>query len=70
MASSTSPWIAVGERERTRALLAEILYVDILRSPPTPAGASVGAPQVTPLCESLLLSLSLIYKICMNELYW
>ena len=64
--------IAVGERERTRALHGEILYpsTPFAASDPS-AGASVGAPQVIPLSECsppLFLFLSFlvfIYIICL-----
>ena len=55
MASFTSPWITVGERERTRALSGEIFYLSTsFAASAVSAGASVSAPQVTPMCESSL----------------
>jgi len=62
-----SPFIAVGEHERTRTLPSEILFPSISSAPS--AGASVGAPQVTPLlCESPL-SLSLSVNIWGGGVY-
>ena len=42
-----SPWITVGERERTHALHGEMLYPTTPSAPPDASvGASVGAPQI------------------------
>ena len=46
--SSVTPWIAVGERERTHTLHGEILY-----STTSSARASVGAPQIAPMLVHL-----------------
>ena len=68
MASSTSPWITVDERERTHALPGEILYPLTSSAASSPStGASIGAPQVTPLCE--FPSITLFFSLYISLVY-
>ena len=65
MSFSGSPWITVGERERTHALHGEMLYPTISSAAPdASARASVGALQIsTLLCESSLFPSLLIFWV-------
>jgi len=58
-----SPWITVGESERTHALHGELLYPTTpSAAPDASVGASVGAPQI----GSRLVYLKLYSGICVK----